>query len=50
MQCCRLARRGERGGNDGRAILGVEYEAKKSGMGSGTDDGRGGGAKFMFIP
>ena len=43
MQCCRLARRGERGGNDGRAILGVEYEAKKSGMGSGTDDGQGGG-------
>jgi hypothetical protein len=35
-------------GNEGRAIPGAEYEAKKSGMGSGTDDGRRG--KFMFIP
>jgi hypothetical protein len=38
----------EREGDDGRAISGAEYEAKKSGMGSGTDDGRRG--KFMFIP
>jgi hypothetical protein len=36
-------------GNEGRAILpGAEYEVKKSGMGSRTDDGRRG--KFMSIP